>query len=60
MKVGLELLDLSNTSSALRRLSVELDHIGRLWLISIFQRKVFLSADLEMNLFNDASLPANR
>jgi hypothetical protein len=40
MKVGLELSDLSNTDSALRRLSVELDPIGRLWLISVFQRKV--------------------
>jgi hypothetical protein len=40
MKVGLELLDLSNTASALRRLSAELDPIGRLRLISVFQRKV--------------------
>jgi hypothetical protein len=40
MKVGLELSDLSNTASALRRLSVELDPIGRLRLISVFQRKV--------------------
>jgi hypothetical protein len=40
MTVGLELSDLSNTASALRRLSVELDPIGRLWLILVFQRKV--------------------
>jgi hypothetical protein len=40
MKVGLELSDLSNTALALRRLSVELDLIGTLWLISVFQRKV--------------------
>jgi hypothetical protein len=38
-KVWLELLDLSNTASALRRLSAELDPIGRLQLISILQRK---------------------
>jgi hypothetical protein len=43
MMVGLELLDLSNTTSALRKLSAELDPIGRLRLISIFQRKVNLS-----------------
>jgi hypothetical protein len=61
MKVGLELLDLSNTASALRRLSAELDPIGRLWLISVFQRKVNSSLlILKMNLFNYASLPANR
>jgi hypothetical protein len=40
MKVGLKLSDLSNTALALRRLPVELDPIGRLRLISVFQRKV--------------------
>jgi hypothetical protein len=40
MKVGLELLNLSNTASVPRRLSVELGPIGKLLLISIFQRKV--------------------
>jgi hypothetical protein len=40
MKVGLELLNLSSTASATRRLSAELDPIGRLRLISIFQKKV--------------------
>jgi hypothetical protein len=40
MKVGLELSDLSNTTSALRRLSVDRDPNGRLRLISVFQRKV--------------------
>jgi hypothetical protein len=39
------LLDQSSIASALRRLSVELGPI---------------SADLDMNLFNEASLPANR
>jgi hypothetical protein len=34
------LLDLSNTASALQRLSAELGPIERLRLISIFQRKV--------------------
>jgi hypothetical protein len=38
--VGLELSDLSNTASVLRRLSIEPDPIGRLRLISVFQRKV--------------------
>jgi hypothetical protein len=40
MKVGLKLLDLSSTASAPRRLYAELDPIGRLQLVSIFQRKV--------------------
>ena len=40
MKVGLELSNLSNIASALRKLSVELDPIGWLRLISVFQRKV--------------------
>jgi hypothetical protein len=39
MKVGLELLDLSSTASAPQRLLARLDPIGRLRLISIFQRK---------------------
>jgi hypothetical protein len=37
---GVRVADLSNTASALRRLSIELDPIGRLWLISVFQRNV--------------------
>jgi hypothetical protein len=60
MKVGLELSDLSNTASALRRLSVESDPIGRLRLISVSQRKVNSSLLIEINLFNDASHPTNR
>jgi hypothetical protein len=37
--VGLELLDLSNIASALRRLCSELDPIEKLRLISTLQRK---------------------
>jgi hypothetical protein len=59
MKVELELLDLSNTASALRRLSVGLDPIGRPADFNISKKGRFLSTDLEMNLFSDASLPAN-
>jgi hypothetical protein len=46
MKVGLELLDLSNTASALRRLSVELDLIGVAKPPELFQLKC-LSPTLE-------------
>jgi hypothetical protein len=61
MKVGLELSNLSNIALALRRLFVEPDPTGRVRLISVFFKKgKFLSADLDINLFNDASLPANR
>jgi hypothetical protein len=60
-QVELMLLDQSSIASALRRLSVELGPIERLRLTLVFQRMAsFLSVDLDMNLFNEASLPANR
>jgi hypothetical protein len=40
MKVGLELSNLSNTASTLRRLSVEQDPTRRLRVTSVFQRMV--------------------
>jgi hypothetical protein len=43
MKVELELSNLSDIALTLRRLSVELDPIERLWLTSVFQRMVSFS-----------------
>jgi hypothetical protein len=57
--VGLRLLILSDTALVLRRLFAELVPIGRLPLTSTSKNGMFLSVDLEMNLFNYASLPVN-
>jgi hypothetical protein len=60
-QVELRLLYQSSIASALQRLSVELGPIERLRLTLVFQRMAsFLSADLDINLFNEANLPANR
>jgi hypothetical protein len=58
-KVELVLLDCSNIASILRKLFAEPNPTEKLRLTSVFQRMTdFFSADLDMNLFNDASLPA--
>jgi len=59
-RVELMLLSQSSIASTLRRLFVEPDPIEKLRLTSVFQRMVSFSADLDINLFSDASLPANR
>jgi hypothetical protein len=60
-KVELVLLDRSSIASTLQKLFAKADPIGKLRLTSVFQKNGrFLSADLDMKLFNDASLPASR
>jgi hypothetical protein len=56
----LELSSLSSIALTLRKPFAELDPIGKLWLILVSKNGRFLSTDLDINLFNDASLPANR
>jgi hypothetical protein len=59
-KVELELSDLSSIALILQKLFAEPDPTEKLLLTLEFQKNgKFLSADLDMNLFNDASLPAN-
>jgi hypothetical protein len=61
MKVELELSSLSSIALIPRKPFVELNPIEKLRLSSVFQKNGrFLSADIDINLFNDASLPANR
>jgi hypothetical protein len=59
-KVELMLLNQSNIASTLRRLFAETGPIERLRLTSVFQRMADFFLDLDMNLFNDANLPASR
>jgi hypothetical protein len=60
-KVELVLSSRSSIALTLRKPFAEPDPTGKLRLTSIFQRMVdFFSADLDINLFNYASLPANR
>ena len=56
----LELLNLSNIVSVLRRLFAELIPIEKLRLTSALQKNgKFLSADLDINRFKDANLPVS-
>jgi hypothetical protein len=60
-QVELMLLNQSNIVSTLQKLFVVPGPIERLRLTSVFQKNGrFLSADRDMNLFNDANLPASR
>jgi uncharacterized membrane protein YedE/YeeE len=58
-KVGLRLSVLSNIASVLRRLLLDWSPLKDLADFSTSKKGKFLSADLEINLFNDASLPVN-
>jgi hypothetical protein len=59
-KVELMLSSQSSIALTLRKLFAEPDPIEKLRLTLVFQRMAdFFSADLDMNLFNDASLPAS-
>jgi hypothetical protein len=59
MKVELELSSLLSIALALRKPFVESDPIEPADF-STSKNGRFLSVDLDINLFNDASLPANR
>jgi hypothetical protein len=53
------LLNRSDIASALQKLSVELGPIEKLQVTLVLQSK-FLSTDLDIDRFKDASLPVNR
>jgi hypothetical protein len=68
MKVELELSSLSGIALTLRKPSVEPDPIEKLRVTLVFQTSAdfsiskngrFLSTNLDINLFSNASLPAN-
>jgi hypothetical protein len=61
VRVELMLLNQSNIVSTLQKLFVVSGPIERFRLTSVFQKNGrFLSADLDMNLFNDANISASR
>jgi hypothetical protein len=59
VKVELVLSNQSSIASTLRKPFDEPDPTKKLRLTSVSKNGRFLSADLDMNLFNDASLPVS-